>query len=323
MGREKVASVLLVVLIVITSGCIFGDGDVDHRQEMRDLVQRIARTARKVDPDFIIVAQNGHELATDDGRASGKEMAGYLGTLDGVGREELFYGYTGDDVATPVSDRNAMLPFMDIFQSKDVTVMVTDYCTKQGFIWDAYQSCAARGYLGFAANSRQLDTIPPYPSEPFDANSRDVVSLTEANNFLYLINPGPYTNRTEYLAMLRETNYDVLIIDAFFGNTSLTVDEVRTLGKKQNGGDRLVLAYISVGEAEDYRYYWKYGWRYNPPDWIEEENPDWPGNYKVQYWQDPWKDILYRDPDSYLSKTLNSGFDGVYLDLIDAYEYFE
>ena len=103
----------------------------------------------------------------------------------------------------------------------------------------------------------------------------------------------------------------------------LTMDDFASLKIKSNGGNRLVIAYTSIGEAEDYRYYWQDKWESSRPSWLEEENPNWPGNYKVQYWEKVWQDIIFGNDDSYLQKILNAGFDGVYLDIIDAFEYFE
>jgi cysteinyl-tRNA synthetase len=60
-----------------------------------------------------------------------------------------------------------------------------------------------------------------------------------------------------------------------------------------------------------------------PPAWIEEENPDWPGNYKVRYWMEEWQRILMGRDDSCLDRIMDAGFDGVYLDIIDAFWYFE
>jgi cysteinyl-tRNA synthetase len=76
---------------------------------------------------------------------------------------------------------------------------------------------------------------------------------------------------------------------------------------------------MSIGEAEDYRYYWNPEWKTNQPSWLAEENPDWPGSYKVRYWDKYWQKIIY----GYLDKILTAGFDGVYLDIIDAFQYFE
>jgi len=112
-------------------------------------------------------------------------------------------------------------------------------------------------------------------------------------------------------------------MDLFFDEESFTGAEVEALRSKANGGKRLVVCYMSIGEAEDYRYYWKNSWKRGDPEWLYKENPDWEGNYKVKYWMDEWKQIIFGEENAYLDKILDSGFDGVYLDIIDAFEYFE
>jgi cysteinyl-tRNA synthetase len=87
-------------------------------------------------------------------------------------------------------------------------------------------------------------------------------------------------------------------------------------------GPRLVISYMSIGEAEDYRYYWQESWSSSRPSWLEKENPSWLGNYKVRYWDPEWQSLIFGSPDSYLDKIIAAGFDGVYLDIIDAYDYF-
>ncbi len=82
--------------------------------------------------------------------------------------------------------------------------------------------------------------------------------------------------------------------------------------------DVLPIAYISIGEAEEYRFYWDPKWNKNPPEWLGNENPDWEGNYKVKYWMDGWKQIVFE----YLDKILEQGFSGIYLDIIDGFEYW-
>ncbi|SHE27325.1 cysteinyl-tRNA synthetase, unknown class [Marinitoga hydrogenitolerans DSM 16785] len=80
----------------------------------------------------------------------------------------------------------------------------------------------------------------------------------------------------------------------------------------------ITLAYLSIGEAEDYRYYWQNKWYDDPPGWLDGENPNWPGNYKVKYWDNEWKEIIF----NYLDKIISQGFKGVYLDLVDTYVYW-
>jgi cysteinyl-tRNA synthetase, unknown class len=83
-------------------------------------------------------------------------------------------------------------------------------------------------------------------------------------------------------------------------------------------GPAAVLSYLSIGEAEDYRFYWQSGWKPGNPSWLGHENPDWAGNYRVAYWDPGWRGVVLR----YLDRILDAGFDGVYCDLVDQYEYF-
>lgn len=96
----------------------------------------------------------------------------------------------------------------------------------------------------------------------------------------------------------------------------------------------VLIAYLSIGEAEDYRGYWRSEWvdaNGAPipgvaPSWLGPENPEWPGNYKVRYWHRSWKDLLFgttTGPDkSAIDRIIDQGFEGVYLDVIDAFEFW-
>jgi cysteinyl-tRNA synthetase len=113
-------------------------------------------------------------------------------------------------------------------------------------------------------------------------------------------------------------------MDLFFNdNVEFTAAEITQLKSKANGGSRLVISYMSIGEAENYRYYWDASWNTNSPAWLDQENPDWAGNFKVKYWEEAWQSIIFGNDNSYLKKITNAGFDGVYLDIIDGFEYYE
>ena len=114
-----------------------------------------------------------------------------------------------------------------------------------------------------------------------------------------------------------------MVVDPCFNEEPLTAAEVAGLKKKASGAKRLVLAYMSIGEAEDYRWYWQKDWDSNSPAWLDKANPEWPGCYKVKYWDPAWQEIVVDGPHSYLEQIVQAGFDGVYLDIIDAFEYFE
>jgi cysteinyl-tRNA synthetase, unknown class len=120
--------------------------------------------------------------------------------------------------------------------------------------------------------------------------------------------------------------YDMLVIDYSRDGkqgTALSPDELARLKVKPDGKRRIVLSYLSIGEAEAYRYYWKWYWGWFlglfAPDWRGPQNRDWRGNYGVRYWLDDWQNIIFKGEDSYLARILKAGFDGVYLDKVDEY----
>jgi cysteinyl-tRNA synthetase, unknown class len=101
---------------------------------------------------------------------------------------------------------------------------------------------------------------------------------------------------------------------------TLTPADVARLQKKPDGTRRVVVGYMSTGEAESYRYYWGADWAKTPPSFVVAENPDWPENYAVRYWDEAWQAILMGSANAYLDRLIAAGFDGVYLDKCDVFE---
>jgi cysteinyl-tRNA synthetase len=86
--------------------------------------------------------------------------------------------------------------------------------------------------------------------------------------------------------------------------------------RKPDGSRRLILSYLSIGEAESYRPYWSKAWTKQPPTWLGRENPDWRENYAVRFWEPAWQEIVF----GYADRILAADFDGLYLDRVDAFE---
>lgn len=298
--------------------------DVDYREEMRQFVIGISEYTKATDSAFIIIPQNGIELVTKSGDEEANPHEAYLDAIDGHGQEDLFYGYNNDDEATPLDDNVYLRAFLNLSKLAGNVILVTDYCSTPSKMDDSYERNRASDYVSFAADHRELDNFPSYPSLLVRRNNAVVTSLSQVKNFLYLINPENYNSKQDFIAAIRVTNYDLLIMDLFFKDgQAFSASEIAQLRSKANGGQRLVIAYMSIGEAEDYRYYWQTDWNANKPAWLDIENPDWEGNFKVMYWHSDWQSIIYGNDNSYAKKILDADFDGLYLDIIDGYEYFE
>lgn len=300
-----------------------GAADLDPREEMRRFVIELRAYADLQTNDFIIIPQNGQELITDSGEPDGIIQSEYLSAIDGSGREDLFYGYEHDDEASPAAERQYLYELCRLYEKNDIEVLVTDYCSSRSNVDSSYRRSAQAGFTSFAADNRELISIPAYPEHPYKVNNRNITALGSACNFLYLINGEAYKTKTDFVDAVVYTDYDLLIIDLFHNGDSWNAVDLEKMKTKARGGRRLLICYMSIGEAEDYRYYWRSGWQRNNPGWLESENPHWEGNYKVRYWDEQWKKIIYGNNGSYLKKIIDAGFDGVYLDIIDAFEYFE
>lgn len=174
-------------------------------------------------------------------------------------------------------------------------------------------------------------------------------------------------------AALAASTADILVVDDSLGTGEgrKPSQQLRDLKRKPDGTRRIVLAYLSIGEAEEYRYYWKADWietatpdqpddaeqpppagakakgqpangraahssrsssaeaasppksdrwpsRTAPP-WLADENEAWSGNFAVRYEHPDWQAIFLDGPRSYLARIVEAGFDGVYLDRVDAF----
>ena len=300
------------------------EGDSNYKKSMRSFVQDISSYAKSINPDFIIIPQNGHELVSDNGDTDGNPEMDYLNAIDALGQEDLFFGYEEDDQATPSEENAYLTSLLDIAKDVGKVILVTDYCSTESKIDASYRKNSAKGYVSYAAESRELEIVSGYPVQPYNVNTLEITNVNQVKNFLYLINPENFSSKADFISALQATNFDLLIMDYFFDtDVSFSASEVTQLKQKANGGSRFVVSYMSIGEAEEYRYYWQSSWKSNPPDWLAEENDEWPGNYKVKYWMSQWQDIIFGNDNSYLKKILDAGFDGVYLDIIEAFEYFE
>jgi len=112
---------------------------------------------------------------------------------------------------------------------------------------------------------------------------------------------------------------------------------------------KLVIAYIDIGQAEDWRWYWTWderspddsvaqalcdGPQFPPSHWpayIAKCDPDqWLHNYPVYYWDPDWQNIViqgnglssspFGDYRSIIDEVIRDGFDGIYLDWVEAFE---
>jgi uncharacterized protein (TIGR01370 family) len=107
--------------------------------------------------------------------------------------------------------------------------------------------------------------------------------------------------------------------------------QIDAIQNKSGGG--VAVSYISIGEASDFRNDWNPAWTTTgeasgsltalAPHWLGPVNPDWPEGRKVRYWESGWQDEIFNaSKTGALDKIVTQGFDGAYLDIVDAYYFW-
>lgn len=121
---------------------------------------------------------------------------------------------------------------------------------------------------------------------------------------------------------LAPTAYDLVIADIALAGSSR--DNIQRL-KQSEGGDKLVVAYMSIGQAATFQYYWQPDWSMTGtrPEWADSPDGTWAGDIWVHYWDPRWQSIIIDGEDSYLDRIIDLGFDGVLLDRVDAATFYE
>ncbi|TET49410.1 MAG: hypothetical protein E3J64_09725, partial [Anaerolineales bacterium] len=150
------------------------------------------------------------------------------------------------------------------------------------------------------------------------ASADSPLLLTDVTHWLYLLD---VDLDEQLVGRITASDHDLVVLDfvpSQEGEASFPMAQV-VAELHAAPRPKLVLAYISIGEAEDYRTYWQAGWHVGSPEWIAGDDPDgWSGDFPVAYWHEGWQEIWLGDG-GYLSAIVEAGFDGIYLDWVEAY----
>ncbi|MDQ7824958.1 MAG: endo alpha-1,4 polygalactosaminidase [Candidatus Eremiobacteraeota bacterium] len=131
------------------------------------------------------------------------------------------------------------------------------------------------------------------------------------------------TDTSQAAATLGSSRYHMLILEGnntikgSSFNTRAMTDQLKATYAGSGPWRKLLIAYTSIGEAEDYRSYWT--WASTWPSFIITANSQWVGNYPVAFWDPAWKNIVIYNNDSLVNQAINGGFDGIFLDVVDVF----
>lgn len=115
-----------------------GTDRADLASKMVDLIDRLARYAKSIDPDFKVVPQNAPELYT---------WPKYLPAIDGLGMEELYYLATDQPCLQSWCVENRANAAA--IRAAGKPVLTIDYANQISNIGDAYTRSRAAGFVPY------------------------------------------------------------------------------------------------------------------------------------------------------------------------------
>jgi cysteinyl-tRNA synthetase len=302
----------------------------NYRDFMRTMIEDLSIYAHGRNPKFVMVTRPGFDLTSWSRREFdldeikrdrnakispdaivpvGTPMRRYLQRIDGV----LLNGQFCAPLRVPRADVTAMM-------KQGVKMLSVDHCDDAASASAGLQAAVRMGVVAHMDLDADdvFDRVPT--RRPVPENPGNVQTLADARNMLMMLDSKAYGSKEEWIAALAATNYDVIVTDAFYrGNQPLSKDAINSLKFKQMGARRLVLARLSLGYAEDERFYWQREWKIGEPSWIQGRAPGRPGSYVVEFWNPAWKAVIGK----YFAGIMDLGFDGVVLDGVEAYRRWE
>jgi len=303
---------------------------IDFREHMRTVVQSISTYAKSINPKFIVIAKDGLALVGKPDPLDDTQMFpanAYMRALDGV----METGLLNQTITTPQGKADPQLEAqvkrknedLAMAQTAGLTVFALDYATDPQAIDAQYTALAQKGLIPFVAEAPQLSTVPKHPRTAFSANPLPIASTKEARNFLYIANAQSFGATADFSQALRATNHDIVIVDVFHNRKPLTRDDIYFMKFKNLGSPRLVLAQIDIAYASPFQYYWQPDWAQGSPPFLYTPVREDPDSLRVIYWDAEWQSIISGNTNSYLYGILDLGFDGVVLNGVDAWRFYE
>lgn len=313
---------------------------LNYRDLMRHNINMLAEFARKHNPDFQIILHEGGELLTkslweyhlegyEKARAHGIDTSdpSFLAQLKQMGITDK---YTPGSKAAAFRKNINAVAYNNLYCSPR---KLDREIKKTGLKLISVSRCPDINTFDKAAELSVKDDILLYaflqPSQAFkhilnqpiiNENSHNVFKVNEAANISLLIDDSTYKNKASMIKDIRNSNYDIVIINPLFHEKEpFSAEEVNSLKYKKNGARRLIIAEHNISEAVSGAYYWHTGWEIDNPSWLRRLSFANPNGIITEYWNINWQRIM----SEYFKSIVMINYDGAFFTGVNNFRYFE
>ena len=311
---------------------------VNYRKEMRDNIIALAEYAKAQNKNFEIIAHEGEELlhkslweyhldGYNEARRKGinADDPVFLARLKQTepdftysSKAEKYGSYiSGIAVNNRFCGKRKLSPHINAHNLKIISI---DSCPSEAALDEAIMNSVGLNSLLYAFVKPETAFRKIKKQPIINENARNIFKVADAANISFFIDDSLYKDKERFLQDIRDSNYDIVVIEPFFRHkTPLSKEDVESLKFKKNGAKRLIFAKMNVSEANRDDYYWKENWQIDKTPWLARASFTDSNSVITEYWNENWKKIS----GLYFKGIVDSGYDGAFLTGIENHVYFE
>ena len=199
-------------------------------------------------------------------------------------------------------------------------IISIDSCSSEAELDEAIMNSAGFGSLLYAFVKPETAFRKIKKQPIINENARNIYKVADAANISFFIDDSLYDDKERFLQDIRDSNYDIVVIEPFFRHREpLSREDVDSLKFKKNGAKRLIFAKMNVSEANCRDYYWRNGWQIDKTPWLARASFTDSDAVITEYWNENWKKVS----GLYFKGIVDSGYDGAFLTGLENHVYFE
>ena len=204
-------------------------GSEIYRDRMRDLIREVRSNTTK---NKYLITQNGNLLYYRNNQID----KDFFNVTNGTTQESLYYG-EGLKLSHPTKKESNefLLSILNPIRKAGKPIFAINYGVgnklREDLLVKSNQTNIINELLpSFGAEKAYM------PIQNF--NSNNINSLNDVKNFLVLLNPKEFRDVDDFYNYLKNTDYDLLLIEPSHSGKYMTKEQIESLKRKKNGTKR-------------------------------------------------------------------------------------
>lgn len=284
---------------------------VNYRKAMRDNVVALAEFAKAENKNFEIIAHEGEELlhkslweyhldGYNEARRKGinADDPVFLAHLKQT-EPDLAYSASAENYGRHLSGIAVNNRFCGSrklsphIKEHGLKIISIDSCSSEAELDEAIMNSAGFGSLLYAFVKPETAFRKIKKQPIINENARNIYKVADAANISFFIDDSLYDDKERFLQDIRDSNYDIVVIEPFFRHQEpLSREDVDSLKFKKN---RRQTADFCQNERQRSQpaadYYWRNGWQIDKTPWLARASFTDSDAVITEYWNENWKKV--------------------------------